>query len=173
MISETDGLRYLEQHFDQLFERIGIDFRSVPTLLEHHEAFFESSKVRVDRLRNEGNEFLGDIAVFRKVFENRTGITVSTIHGVKGAEYDTVIAYALLEGMVPHFNDPDGQDSAMRLLYVIASRARKHLHLIAERGRVKNNGDEYSTTFVLDQCQFAYDQLPQGTIQVFRRGTSS
>ena len=80
------------------------------------------------------HDFLGEGR--RKVFESRTGITVSTIHGVKGAEYDTVIAYALLEGMVPHFADSDGEVSANKLLYVIASRARKNLHLIAERGRM-------------------------------------
>jgi len=157
-ISERNGLTYLAQFFDALFARIGIDFRSVPALLEHHEAFFESSQARIDRLRSDGAEF-EDISTFRKVFENRTGITVSTIHGVKGAEYDTVIAYALLEGMVPHFSDPNRQDSANRLLYVICSRARKNLHLIAEQGRWNNRGEEYEATRVLQNCSFAYDTV--------------
>lgn len=158
---EQDGLAYLEQFFDALFVRIGIDFRTVPTLWEHYEAFFQSSRARVDRLRNDGVEFIGDIGTFRKVFENPSGITVSTIHGVKGAEYDAVIAYALLEGMVPHFSDPGGQDSANRLLYVVCSRARKNLHLIAERGRVNGIGNEYSTTTVLAGCHFTYDDVPR------------
>ncbi len=155
-----DGLRYLRKSFDALFVRIGIDLRSLPTLLEHHQSFFESSQERIDRLRAEGAEFIGDIATFRRVFENRSGITVSTIHGVKGAEYDTVIAYALLEGMVPHYSDPDGQDSAKRLLYVISSRARKNLHLISERGRLSAKGQEYSTTVRLAECSFLYDEIP-------------
>src|SRR3989344_5107206 len=92
-IAEQDGLTYLAQFFDALFARIGVDFISVATLIEHYDAFFESSKARILRLQREGAEFIGDISTFRKVFESRIGITVSTIHGVKGAEYDAVIAY--------------------------------------------------------------------------------
>jgi superfamily I DNA/RNA helicase len=157
-IPEEDGLTYLEQFFDKLFARISVDFRAIPTLLEHHDAFFESSKERIQRLQSEGAEFIGEISMFRKVFENRTGITVSTIHGVKGAEYEAVIAYALLQGMVPHFADPEGDVAANRLLYVICSRAKKNLHLISERGRM-NRGGEYQATTVLADCGFAYDTV--------------
>jgi len=99
--------------------------------------------------------------MFRKVFENRDGITMSTIHGVKGTEYDAVIAFALLEEMVPNFNEPDPKDSANKLLYVICSRARRNLHLIAERGRMRNGGrGEYQATEVLASCLFDYDEVP-------------
>lgn len=159
-IDDDDGLTYLERFFCSLFESIGIDFKSIPMLLEHHDAFFTSSKVRIDRLRKEGAEFIGGISTFQKVFESRTGITVSTIHGVKGAEYDTVIAYGLLEGMVPHFGDIDGQNSAMRLLYVICSRARRNLHLISERDRRNGSGREYLVTKKLSGLIFPYDSIP-------------
>ncbi|OWK18967.1 hypothetical protein AJ88_46750 [Mesorhizobium amorphae CCBAU 01583] len=96
-IGEEDGLAYLEQFFDALFATIGVDFRAFPALAEHHDAFFESSRARIQRLQAEGAEYIGEIATFKRVFEGRKGITVSTIHGVKGAEYDTVISYALLE----------------------------------------------------------------------------
>jgi DNA helicase II / ATP-dependent DNA helicase PcrA len=158
---EADGLTYLRRFFDLLFVRIGIDYRKLPALVDHHQAFFESSQARIDRLKKEGSAFIGEIANFRRVFESRSGITVSTIHGVKGAEFDTVIAYALLEGMVPHFADPAGAVSANKLLYVIASRARKHLHLIAERGRMRGGSfGEYKATTVLAVCGFAYDTVP-------------
>lgn len=159
-IAEEDGLTYMEQFFEELFIRIGINFRSVPALSEHYDAFFESSRARIDRLHKEGATFISEISTFRKVFESRTGITVSTIHGVKGAEYDTVIAYALLEGMVPNFNDPDPQNSAKKLLYVIGSRAKKNLHLIAERGRPRGSWGEYQATNVLANCRFIYDDVP-------------
>ena len=80
---------------------------------------------------------------------------------MKGTEFDAVIAYALLEDMVPHFNDPNGQESAMKLLYVIGSRARKNLHLISERGRIRQySGEEYQVTRKLAACTFGYDQIP-------------
>ena len=56
-ISNDDGLAYLEQFFDSLFARIGIDFRAIPFLSEHHNAFFDSSRARIQRLRSEGAEF--------------------------------------------------------------------------------------------------------------------
>lgn len=159
-IDENDGLIYLRKFFEALFSNLAIDFQIFPLLQEHHKAFFESSQARIDRLKKEGTEFIGSIETFRKVFQSRTGITISTIHGVKGTEFDTVIAYALLENMVPHFNDPNGQESAMKLLYVIGSRARKNLHLISERGRTQYSGNEYEATRKLAACKFDYDQIP-------------
>ena len=61
--------------------------------------------------------------------------------------------------MVPNFND-SSIDSAKKLLYVIASRARKHLHLISERGRTMGrNRREYTPTNILDSCVFDYDVM--------------
>ncbi|MCS7934102.1 ATP-dependent helicase [Pseudomonas aeruginosa] len=160
-VDETDGLSYLQAFFDALFSSLAIDFRAFVLLREHYEAFFESSQARIDKLKKEGTEMIGDIATFRKVFQSRTGITISTIHGIKGAEFDAVIAYALLENMLPNRNDPNGQDSAMKLLYVIGSRARKNLHLISERQRIdKFARAEYQATQKLVECRFGYDLIP-------------
>ena len=159
-IAETDGLQYLAGFFDALFARLGISIPATPFLMEHHKSFFESSLTRIDRLRRDGADFIGDIGTFKRVFQERTGITVSTIHGIKGDEYDCVIAYALLEGMVPHFNDPDGEKSAKKLLYVICSRAKKNLHLISERERLNGRNKEYPPTEILATYDFDYDDVP-------------
>jgi superfamily I DNA/RNA helicase len=95
------------------------------------------------------------------VFAQRSGITVSTIHGVKGAEYDAVIAYALLDGMVPHFTAVNRDESALKLLYVICSRAKRNLHLISETERFKRFGGEYEPTPQLADCSFDYDSLEE------------
>lgn len=158
-IAETDGLAFLRSFFDQLCANLGIDRHACASLKEHHDAFFEASQKRIDRLVKEGSAAIAELAMFRKVFAGRTGITVSTIHGVKGAEYDAVIAYGLLEGMVPHFSDPDQVDTAKKLIYVVASRARKNLHLISERGRSRGWSGDYQPTDVLAGCAFQYDEL--------------
>lgn len=157
---ETDGLKYLECAFDQLFASLGVDFHSVVVLHEHYEAFFASATVRIKHLQREGAEFIGEVNNFRKVFQKRGGITISTIHGIKGDEYDTVIAYALLDGMVPHFSDMNQDESGMKLLYVICSRARKHLHLISERGRMQWNDEERAPTAKLKNYIYVYDVIP-------------
>ncbi|WP_431285563.1 UvrD-helicase domain-containing protein [Humitalea sp. 24SJ18S-53] len=159
-IAETDGLKFLAAFFDALFEAIELDFRASEPLFEHYQAFFESSQRRIERLQKEGSAAIGETAMFRKVFASKTGTTVSTIHGVKGAEYDAVIAYGLLEGMVPHFSDPDQIATANKLLYVICSRARKNLHLLSEQGRPRGSGEVYAPTEVLVGCSFSYDAVP-------------
>jgi hypothetical protein len=153
-----DGLDYLAEYFGQLTANLRVDFRDYKSLSEQHDAFFESSQIRIDRLATEGAPSVRDIAIFRRVFGHRTGITVSTIHGVKGGEFDTVIAYGLLEDLVPHFADPDKERSAKKLLYVISSRARKNLHLISERNRPRRFGT-YETTKVLRDVDFDYDAI--------------
>lgn len=158
-IYEHDGLSYLRQFFDTLFARLGIHFNDFLQLEEHYLAFFTSSESRIARLESEGVDAIRDINFFRKVFQNRTGITVSTIHGVKGAEFDVVIAYALLEGMVPHFNDNNGDQSAQKLLYVIGSRARKNLHLFSEAGRNRGRFAVYDPTQILVACDFNYNEF--------------
>ncbi|RQS48542.1 ATP-dependent helicase [Burkholderia sp. Bp8989] len=158
-IVETDGLEYLRMFFALLFERLGVDYRVHQQLEEHHTAFFASSLARIERLEREGVRDSRDIMFFRRVFQDRSGITVSTIHGVKGAEFDVVIACALLEGMVPHFGDPEGATSARKLLYVTGSRARKNLHLISETGRQRGGRrGEYTPTIVLENYEFDYDE---------------
>lgn len=155
-LDETDGLAYLRSFFDALFQELEIDFTIYPMLKEHYEAFFNSTQNRIDRLRNENSLFATDIVSFRKVFKPRTGIKVSTIHGVKGGEYDVVISFGLLQDIVPNFND-DSVASANKLLYVIASRSRKNLHLISESGRVDFFRNRRRPTEVLNQLVFSYD----------------
>ncbi|WP_282876555.1 UvrD-helicase domain-containing protein [Pseudomonas peli] len=160
VVNEEDGLAYLNRFFDELFARLGIQFRDLPQLSEHHVAFFESSRRRIARLEADGVDAIGDLSFFRKVFQNRSGVTLSTIHGVKGAEFDVVIAFALLEGMVPHFNDADGEVSARKMLYVVGSRARKNLYLFSEADR--NRGGRFGTyqpTQSLAACIFPYDEV--------------
>jgi DNA helicase-2/ATP-dependent DNA helicase PcrA len=153
-------LGYLTEFFVELCTRLSIDVETIPMLKEHREAFFTSAAARIQRMRQEGADFIGSVASFRNVFEVRRGISVSTIYGIKGDEYDAVIAYALLESFVPHFSDPDPDNNAKKLLYVISSRARKNLHLISERGRVDRRDNEYIATKKLAECVFNYDFIP-------------
>ena len=156
----TDGLTYLLECFDSLFAALGIDRATSLMLVEHYDAFVESSQRRIDRLTADGTAAIAEIAMFRKVFDEKTGITVSTIHGVKGAEFEAVIAFGLLEGMVPHFNESDKVAAANKLLYVVGSRAKKNLHLISEAGRRRRGTEMYLPTDILLGCSFSYDSVP-------------
>jgi DNA helicase II / ATP-dependent DNA helicase PcrA len=158
-ITEQDGLLYLRNFFERFLEEIKVDLMYFPSLAQQKTAFFESSEKQVEKLKKEGIDEIGDIKYFKKLFEARKGITVSTIHGVKGAEFDVVIAYGLLEGMVPHFSDENGDESAQKLLYVIGSRAKKNLFLISESGRKRYKDICYEPTARLQNYIFAYDEI--------------
>jgi len=138
-LNEKDGLEYLKIVFNKIFTTLNIDFTKSQSLNEHYDSFFTSSKARIERLIKEGNPFIGETTNFRKVFKQRQGIKVSTIHGIKREEYDTMIAFALLNDYLPHFNDPNKKENSKKPLYVIASRARKNLHLISEKFRAVHN----------------------------------
>jgi superfamily I DNA/RNA helicase len=158
-ITETRGLAYLDQAFVALLDRLEIKLSSFSGLLEHHEAFFASSRARLEKLQSSGAAYITDVSFFKKVFRERSGITVSTIHGVKGAEFDVVIAFGLLQGMVPHFSDLDGDAAASKLLYVLSSRARKNLHLISEVGRSRGRYGCYAPTEALLRFGFDYNDF--------------
>jgi DNA helicase-2/ATP-dependent DNA helicase PcrA len=157
--AQVDGLQYLAEYFDAMLAWLGIDKADHPSLAEHHSAFFESSQARITKIAEQGAESIRDIASFRKVFGERTGVTVSTIHGVKGGEYDVVIAFGILQGMVPNFNDPEQVNSAKKLVYVTCSRARKHLYLIAESQRSRGRYGNYLPTEIVAALLFDYDEL--------------
>lgn len=137
-ISETDGLAYLRIFFNHFCNYLKIDLNVCLGLFNHHESFFKSSSARIATLKERNAEFVSDISTFRKVFKQRNGIKISTIHSIKGAEYDTVIAFGLVDGLLPHFKDANGDLNSKKMLYVLCSRARKHLHLISETGRNKH-----------------------------------
>lgn len=135
-VNEQDGLQYLSSAFDVFSSKVGFSIDEETSLKEQFEAFVTSSNRRIDRIRREGIDYAGSIEDFKRAFIPKTGVKISSIHGVKGEEYETVISFGLLDGMVPHFSDTDKINTAKKLLYVIASRAKRHLHLIAENGRI-------------------------------------
>ena len=90
------------------------------------------------------------------MFKHEEGVVVNTCHGIKGEEFDTVIAFGLLHGKLPNWNET-GHRAAEKLLYVICSRAKRELHLISETGRVTNSGRAYNPTSQLSSLEYDYD----------------
>ena len=155
-----DGLQYLDTAFRLFLAELGMDLDEDEPLQGARDVFFEQAELALDRL---GDDAFRDTEYFRKLFRHPSGIVINTCHGVKGEEYDTVIAFGLLTGYVPNWNEiynqpPElGESRASRLLFVICSRAKRRLHLIAESGRLTNRGWELETTPLLAGIDFEYD----------------
>ena len=89
------------------------------------------------RIENEKYRLSDDLNTFKRMFKEKKGVVINTCHGVKGEEYECVIAFGLLYGKVPNIHTEQSQrdSEAKKLLYVIASRAKSRLFLFSESGR--------------------------------------
>jgi DNA helicase II / ATP-dependent DNA helicase PcrA len=150
---ENDGLAYLAECFLKFSKKIGIDKDNNEYLKLHWDTFFEGTR---KRLENPDFNLAHDIDSFRKMFQHEEGVVVNTCHGIKGEEFDTVIAFGLLHGRVPNWNESI-EYAAEKLLYVICSRAKKELHLISETGRTTGSGRPYLPTSQLNAVIYDYD----------------
>ncbi|RJE90898.1 ATP-dependent helicase [Paenibacillus sp. 1011MAR3C5] len=160
-IDESNGILYLKQAFTLLFSLLNIDLEDHKVLYEHWESFFNGIERRYSK-----PDFVTlpkDISYFRSMFQIAKGVVVNTCHGVKGEEFDTVIAFGLLRGYVPHWNSIINQhymveeEHSKKLLYVIGSRAKRHLYMFAEKGRLTQSGNEYEVNRQLGRVNFEYN----------------
>ncbi len=150
---EEDGLKYLEHCFNQLFEKLEVVITENIQLNEQLNSFIEGAE---KRLENSDFDLSRDIESFRKMFKHEEGVVVNTCHGIKGEEFDTVIAFGLLEGKLPHWNERSAL-VAQKLLYVICSRSKRVLYLFSEKGRTTQSGRPYSATNRLARVVHDYD----------------
>jgi superfamily I DNA/RNA helicase len=156
---ETEGIDYLIDCFDQFFEAVEIDYNKFSQLVEYRELFFKNIEAR---LHDPEFKVPSDTASFKSFYREMTGVIINTCIGVKGEEFETVIAYGLLNGYIPHWNDifsDNASDASNKLMYVICSRAKTNLHLISEKGRTTRRGDALITTPELQSKIFKYDDV--------------
>lgn len=160
--SQTEGVLYLEQAFKEFFNKLRIDFRHNQVLHEQWETFFNGIKQRFESKAFE--DVPNTIDYFKGMFKPSNGVVVNTCYGVKGEEYEVVIAFGLLWGYIPHWNIIYNESqhtvdtSSNNLLYVISSRAKRNLHLFAENGRSTTAGSPYRINRHLANVRFEYDE---------------
>ena len=155
-----DGLDFLAEVFDALMADLNLAPIQNKELLASRQLFFDKARYGLERI---GEDAPTDLASFKKLFKHPYGVVISTCHAVKGEEYDTVIAFGLLRGYVPnweviiHGDAETAGDRESKLMYVICSRAKRRLHLIAESGRRTQRGNRYETASLLRLLDFDYD----------------
>lgn len=157
--TETEGKNYLIDCFDQFMSSIEIDYQMFPQLIENRQLFFDN----IDKRLNDPDfKVPSDIQSFKSFYREMTGIIINTCVGIKGEEFETVIAYGLLNGYIPHWNEiffGNATEASKKLMYVICSRAKTNLHLISETGRTTKKGDELLITPELEKIGYKYDKI--------------
>lgn len=146
--SDMDGINCLSNAIEKVFTKLNVCINKVIPLLTLKDTFFAEIQSRVEKY-----SLATDFNSISKYFGERKGIIISTLHGVKGEEYTTVIAAGLLNGYVPHWDyilNPMKKmyrrNESYKLLYVLCSRAKKNLYLFSESGRTTKKGIEYTPT---------------------------
>ena len=78
--------------------------------------------------------------------QRNDGVTLSTVHSVKGLEFDTVFIVAFEDGIFPNLNSFEDVDieEERRITYVAVTRAKRHLFLLCAKkrmlyGRIQKN----------------------------------
>jgi len=145
---DTDGLVCLRAAIERVFALLRIDIgneKALPGLIERFTAKIDS-RVKQHSLDTNYDSI-------SKYFRDKRGVVVSSIHGVKGEEYTTVIAVSLLNGYLPYWNyiydadkKPLRKTETMKLLYVLCSRAKHNVYLFSETGHKTQKGCEYTPT---------------------------
>ena len=152
----SNGIKYYSQVAEAVLSSCNINRSDFPSLFEIYHAFLEKTNDRIKSF-----DLADDLDAFKKVFKEKTGVVIPSCHKVKGEEYNTVITFGVLYGMIPHWDtiySPtlSEEDEAKKMLYVIASRAKESLYLFAERGRTTKKS-VYSLTRILTNYQYDYD----------------
>jgi superfamily I DNA/RNA helicase len=160
--TKNEGIPYLQDAFSKLTNKLGISIEDHPSLSEPMNNFFDQA---YERLGDANLNIKSDVVSMKKMFKRPGGVVVTSCHGIKGDEYETVICFGLLKGYIPNWrqiiNEPDVDEDieAQKLLYVIVSRAKKNIHLISEYGRRTRRGDPYETNSNVANINFNYDNL--------------
>ena len=156
---DPDGIVCLKLAINRIFKMLNVQVQKEKELSKLIEAFFSKIASRVKKY-----SISTDYESVCKYFKRRKGVVINTIHGVKGEEYTTVIAFGLLNGYLPNWEyiiDSQKQlirkNETCKMLYVLCSRAKKNLYLFSERGhKAKKSGSEYTAT---DELSLIKDML--------------
>ena len=130
----------------------------IESLYDEGEIEGESRKENIDELINKSGEyedgelslFLEDVSLVAdidRMDENADRITLMTLHGAKGLEFDTVYLAGMEEGLFPSAmssNSREDLEEERRLAYVGITRAKKNLILTSAKQRMVNGETRYS-----------------------------
>lgn len=101
-------------------------------IMELKEGLIEEIK-----LGNELNTYINELSLFKESTEEEMdAVVLSTIHGVKGLEFDNVYLIGMIEGKFPKENalyNEEEMEEERRLAYVAITRAKKNLTMLSSQ----------------------------------------
>jgi DNA helicase II / ATP-dependent DNA helicase PcrA len=118
-------------------------------LLRANQGMYKDARIELGRWEAIARKFSTTTAFVKriKVTNAKQSITLSTIHGAKGGEWDYVIVAGIVEGCIPFYKSVTREmiEEERRLLYVASTRARKELFLVQEYYKTYNQKSSFLT----------------------------
>ena len=153
LLTKTGYLEMAKQEDqDNETNRVGNleEFKSI--LLKVESNFLDEDLTNVEKLKRSFDEIILDESLGDK--DNKKGVVLSTIHSVKGLEFDVVFVTALEEGIFPALRDDSDIEEERRIAYVAFTRAKKRIYLTCAARRliygrvVKNQKSRFLTEYL-------------------------
>ena len=128
VLTKIDYLNYLKGEVDD-FEDRKANLDEFKSILYQVDNGSENTS-RTEKLREAFDEAILSDEYLQTQKENKTGVTISTIHSVKGLEFDYVFLVGFEENIFPNtfrLEDESELEEERRVAYVACTRARKKL----------------------------------------------
>ena len=135
LIEKTNFLESIKDDEDEKERKENIDeFKSLLISIEDNGEIL----ARREKLINAFDEAILSDDKLQNQRQRNDGITLSTVHSVKGLEFECVFVVAFEEGVFPNdsfFNDVDLEEER-RIAYVACTRAKSHLFITCTKKRM-------------------------------------
>ncbi len=103
------------------------------------------------------------------------GVTLSTVHSVKGLEFDTVFIVAFEEGIFPSlysYGEANDEEEERRIAYVAVTRAKRKLYLLCAHKRMiygetrRNSQSRFLLEFIVKEKEKTIEDFEDEICQV-------
>lgn len=139
LVSEIEYFKYLKDEYDEkeAEEKLAnlVEFKSILYTLETTNLDIN----KLEKLREAFDDAILSDDHLQSQKENKLGVTLSTIHSVKGLEFDTVFIIGLEEDIFPNSNrlmNESELEEERRIAYVAMTRAKKKLFMTVAKKRL-------------------------------------
>lgn len=155
LINKTGYLAMLKEEDTEEINRVDnlMEFKSI--LYKVEETFEDQNMTQKEKIEVSLDEIILDQSYGDE--EKVKGVTVSTIHSVKGLEFKVVFVIGLEEGIFPSIREELDMEEERRVAYVAFTRAKEKLYLTSSNRRliygrvVRNQKSRFLTEFLVSK----------------------
>jgi len=161
VLEKIQYLEYLKDETDDFEDRKDNlkEFKSVLYQVEEDS----SDLPRTEKLRAAFDDAILSDDYLQNQKENKNGLTISTIHSVKGLEFPYVFLVGLEENIFPNsfkFESDSELEEERRVAYVACTRAQKKLYLVKSNKRML-----YGNFFKNEPSRFLFEFIGRNAIK--------